>query len=124
MSGIFSFRNLLKSSVQKYLKFTYKNASTLTAANLSSDHRHIILNINESNKVSNSEQLKYPLVWLRDNCQCSNCFHSQTKSRSIDWTKFDFNHAQPKSINVSASYSIRSINDNSLKFKKKCKLLS
>lgn len=34
------------------------------------------------------ETYKYPLVWLRDNCQCSSCFHENSSSRTIDWEKF------------------------------------
>ncbi|XP_058453205.1 gamma-butyrobetaine dioxygenase-like [Malaya genurostris] len=38
-----------------------------------------------------SEDLRYefPLVWLRDNCQCSNCFHSGSYSRILNWEQFD-----------------------------------
>ncbi|XP_015588800.1 gamma-butyrobetaine dioxygenase [Cephus cinctus] len=35
--------------------------------------------------------LKFPSVWLRDNCQCPNCFHQESQSRTIDWGHFDFN---------------------------------
>lgn len=38
-----------------------------------------------------NEKLKYPLVWLRDNCQCSKCFHKGSSSRVLDWTTFDVN---------------------------------
>lgn len=37
------------------------------------------------------ETLKFPSVWLRDNCQCEKCFHSSAKSRTIDWRDFDGN---------------------------------
>lgn len=43
---------------------------------------YLILEKNEK------ETYKYPLVWLRDNCQCSNCFHENSRSRTIDWEKF------------------------------------
>lgn len=44
---------------------------------------------------------KFPLVWLRDNCQCAQCFHHESSSRIIDWTRFDVN-VQPETIEVSA----------------------
>ncbi|KAG6441935.1 gamma-butyrobetaine dioxygenase [Manduca sexta] len=35
--------------------------------------------------------LKFPFVWLRDNCQCEECFHKSAKSRILDWSNFDVN---------------------------------
>ncbi|XP_065363472.1 gamma-butyrobetaine dioxygenase [Calliphora vicina] len=35
------------------------------------------------------EPLKFPGVWLRDNCYCEQCFHPTSKSRKHDWDKFD-----------------------------------
>lgn len=32
---------------------------------------------------------KYPSIWLRDNCQCNQCFHAGSNSRTVDWTRFD-----------------------------------
>lgn len=34
---------------------------------------------------------KFPLVWLRDNCTCENCFHKASHSRIINWRNFDLN---------------------------------
>lgn len=39
-------------------------------------------------KQSPQKQFKYPLVWLRDNCQCDKCFHKKSSSRTINWEKF------------------------------------
>lgn len=101
---MFSFvgriKNVLEYSAQKYLKFRLQSVSFF-AAKTSEDDRYMIVDVNRNNNSSKCEKLKYPLIWLRDNCQCSNCFHSQSKSRTIDWTKFDFKDAQPKSISVS-----------------------
>lgn len=36
-----------------------------------------------------TEPLKFPGVWLRDNCYCEQCFHPTSKSRKHDWDKFD-----------------------------------
>lgn len=46
------------------------------------------------------EHLKYPLLWLRDNCQCSECFHKGSSSRVLDWCKFDVD-VKPVKVNVS-----------------------
>lgn len=43
------------------------------------------------------KDLKFPYVWLRDNCQCEQCFHESAKSRILDWTKFDLN-VKPKDV--------------------------
>ncbi|XP_017465577.1 PREDICTED: gamma-butyrobetaine dioxygenase [Rhagoletis zephyria] len=43
--------------------------------------------------------LKFPSVWLRDNCQCSACFHRNTKSRQANWTRTNV-EARIRSINV------------------------
>ncbi|XP_053618114.1 gamma-butyrobetaine dioxygenase-like [Plodia interpunctella] len=45
----------------------------------------------------NGEQLKFPYVWLRDNCQCDQCFHKSAKSRILDWSKFNIN-VKPKEV--------------------------
>ncbi|XP_055841667.1 gamma-butyrobetaine dioxygenase [Episyrphus balteatus] len=37
----------------------------------------------------NGNAMKFPDVWLRDNCRCPQCFHQSSQSRRIDWDKFD-----------------------------------
>lgn len=41
--------------------------------------------------------LKFPYVWLRDNCQCEKCFHYSAKSRILDWSYFNPN-IKPKEV--------------------------
>ncbi|XP_026471739.1 gamma-butyrobetaine dioxygenase-like [Ctenocephalides felis] len=36
-----------------------------------------------------TEVYKYPYTWLRDNCQCSECFHKGSQSRTLNWDNFD-----------------------------------
>lgn len=54
----------------------------------------------------NGETLKFPHIWLRDNCQCEQCFHSSAKSRILDWSKFNLNskptevHKEENSVQV------------------------
>lgn len=43
------------------------------------------------------EELQFPYVWLRDNCQCEKCFHYSAKSRILDWSYFDPN-IKPKDV--------------------------
>lgn len=31
----------------------------------------------------------FPLVWLRDNCQCEKCYHEQSSSRILNWDSFN-----------------------------------
>ncbi|XP_037942817.1 gamma-butyrobetaine dioxygenase-like [Teleopsis dalmanni] len=38
---------------------------------------------------SDAAAMKFPGVWLRDNCCCEECFHQSSKSRRINWDKFD-----------------------------------
>ncbi|GJQ68900.1 hypothetical protein Trydic_g6091 [Trypoxylus dichotomus] len=45
---------------------------------------------NENLEVQNNKITdKFPLVWLRDNCKCENCFHKSSQSRIINWKEFD-----------------------------------
>ncbi|XP_050669760.1 gamma-butyrobetaine dioxygenase [Leptidea sinapis] len=37
----------------------------------------------------NGVKLIFPNVWLRDNCQCEQCFHVTAKSRIIDYNNFN-----------------------------------
>ena len=38
-------------------------------------------NVSESEEVG--VQSQYPMVWLRDNCQCPLCFHESSHSRRM-----------------------------------------
>lgn len=105
MFRLFTIRNILGYSSRNYLKVISKPSSfKAAAAKTSSDQRFMIIDVNKSDDAAKREQLKYPLIWLRDNCQCSSCFDAQSKSRTIDWTQFDFQNAHPKSISVSVTY--------------------
>ncbi|XP_038220862.1 gamma-butyrobetaine dioxygenase-like [Zerene cesonia] len=43
------------------------------------------------------EHLKFPHVWLRDNCQCEQCFHTSARSRIIDYSNFNID-SKPKAV--------------------------
>lgn len=101
MLRLFTVQKLLKNSSQNYLKIALKNASVSAAGvKTSADRRYMLIDVNKSEKPAATEQLKYPLIWLRDNCQCSSCFNALAKSRTINWAKFDIKSANPKSITV------------------------
>lgn len=66
-------------------------------------NRFVIVETMSKHDATQGNQLRFPLVWLRDNCQCGECFHAFSMSRTIDWTTFDFTKAQPKKVSVSNS---------------------
>lgn len=63
-----------------------------TKTSLSVDKEN--LEVNFDNDVE-----RYPLVWLRDNCTCENCFHKQSTSRIINWNEFNVD-PKVKSVEV------------------------
>ncbi|KXJ77743.1 hypothetical protein RP20_CCG006748 [Aedes albopictus] len=48
----------------------------------------------------NGQKHEFPLVWLRDNCQCSGCFHPGSHSRILNWELFDVDKVQVKECSV------------------------
>lgn len=42
---------------------------------------------------------EYPFVWLRDNCQCPECFHQTSLSRTLNWENFDLS-VSPKNVQI------------------------
>lgn len=61
------------------------------------DNRFAIISSNDENS---EVQFKYPLIWLRDNCQCGECFHAASSSRTLNWETFNFNHLKPTAVEV------------------------
>lgn len=111
MFGATNFVKLLKNSIRNNRLAIVNNFkySTIVATNAKTieNDRFIIMDFVHNEKTPtkttthNNKRLKFPLIWLRDNCQCSQCFDSSSKSRTMDWTKFTINDAQPKSLSVS-----------------------
>lgn len=75
----------LPKVLKKFNRTLYRSAGCLGKINVANDDKYVVLNCDES------KSLKYPIVWLRDNCQCNECFHRGSMSRIIDWSKFDVN---------------------------------
>jgi len=55
-----------------------------------------MLNVTWSNDTVN----RYPFVYLRDNCQCSECFHETSLQRSFDTVGQLNSHIQPERVDV------------------------
>lgn len=73
------FRRLISASVEndKFVVIQPDQSSSAAASSPSA--------------TTSVEPLKFPSVWLRDNCCCTQCFHPTSKSRKHDWDKFDVN---------------------------------
>ena len=63
------------------------------------DHDKSMLKISFSDK----ETGEYPYVWLRDNCQCSTCFHPVSKSRLFLLCQLDID-VEPTKIQVKIDF--------------------
>lgn len=61
------------------------SATTVIKTELDSSHRCLEVTWNDGERTS------YPYIWLRDNCQCSTCFHSTTLARRLLFHNIDFN---------------------------------
>uniref|UniRef100_A0A1B6E3F2 Gamma-butyrobetaine dioxygenase n=1 Tax=Clastoptera arizonana TaxID=38151 RepID=A0A1B6E3F2_9HEMI len=61
------------------------------------------------------EEYRFPYIWLRDNCQCSECFHTPSKSRIINAEHFDFD-IKPQEIEVLESRLKVKWSDNHLSY--------
>ena len=57
-------------------------------ASVTGDGKFVLVQVSAK---SNEDEMKFPTVWLRDNCQCSDCFHSGTLSRKINWNNLKMN---------------------------------
>lgn len=81
-------RTICSQESQKYqLHNQQLNQETPKSLRLSSCEKFLVLNEPKNELVES----KFPLVWLRDNCQCSQCFHPEVNRRILDWTTFEFN---------------------------------
>ncbi|XP_052856894.1 gamma-butyrobetaine dioxygenase [Drosophila gunungcola] len=64
--------------INRLLQFQVRRASTL--ARVSGSPGYVEIKEQDSS-------LKYPPVWLRDNCQCAECFHAATRARKSHWER-------------------------------------
>lgn len=106
---MFILTNVAKSAKKYSFGAIINRFSTIAAKNVSpsSDKRSVIVDFEKiDNDQCKKERLKFPLMWLRDNCQCSSCFHGSSKSRAIDWARFKLDDAQLKSISLDKNLQI------------------
>lgn len=52
-------------------------------------------------ELGDGQRYEFPLVWLRDNCQCPKCFHPGSYSRIHDWELFKPDSVAIQSCSVS-----------------------
>ncbi|XP_053695155.1 gamma-butyrobetaine dioxygenase-like [Sabethes cyaneus] len=45
-------------------------------------------------ELTDGRRYEFPPVWLRDNCQCLDCFHPKSYSRVLNWESFDVDGVQ------------------------------
>lgn len=82
--------------------------STLTQVKVFSDadSKVVILSgVSAESIKSSTIDIKYPAIWLRDNCQCDQCYHKGSNSRTVDWRQFDVN-VKPDKVWVSYKFII------------------
>ena len=99
-----SARNLktpsgLLSAASSWKLFTVPTTRKLNTEAIKSERLAAIANEDVLElRWENGDLSKYPHIFLRDNCQCENCYHSSIKQRLID-TVFDVDlNVKPKSI--------------------------
>lgn len=51
-------------------------------------------------EIESSKSFQYPVIWLRDNCQCQECFDKATSSRKIDFETFNLSGATLRDAKV------------------------
>lgn len=79
-----AFRTLTRvarSSVSHLQKVMRRNLSASVE-----EGKYVIV---QRHKSCDNATMKFPSVWLRDNCCCEQCFHQSSKSRRINWDHFD-----------------------------------
>lgn len=92
--------------------------STLSQVNVFSDvdRKAVFLTgVSPEPLKSSKVEIKYPAVWLRDNCQCNQCYHKGSNSRTIDWCNFDAN-VKPDKVWVSLEIFFEVLADISASF--------
>lgn len=52
-------------------------------------------------QLETQKSFEFPIIWLRDNCQCHECFDEVTSCRTIDWETFNLNQSSWRDIKVS-----------------------
>ncbi|KFB45216.1 AGAP012477-PA-like protein [Anopheles sinensis] len=73
----------------------------ISGASFDASSSRVVLNVVPSASPGlASERFEFPGVWLRDNCQCSECFHRGSSSRVLNWETFDVDRARVIDVRV------------------------
>lgn len=72
--------------------------SVRSVSSLSYEETTNRLVINWKDESCNADE--FPIVWLRDNCQCSECFASSSQSRAINLGNFRLDHKPKNTVSL------------------------
>lgn len=87
-------RNTMLKAISSSFFKNPRYFTTKVSQKLVKSHENLVKNVTHTRdflilEKNTKESFKYPLVWLRDNCQCESCFHKHSHSRTINWETFD-----------------------------------
>lgn len=95
----------LFNQVKTMLFIQCRQLTSVVSANV--EDKYVMIETTKANMPSpflvKNEMLKYPFVWLRDNCQCTKCFHKESSSRVLDYRTFDVD-LKPVTVEVCAEH--------------------
>ena len=78
-------------------------ASAPCTVRLDDERRRLVVEVGDEDKVMRQEiggeVHEYPWVWLRDNCQCPECYEPISHCRIINLTEWELN-VRPASVQV------------------------
>lgn len=96
------FQNI-KNNLQ--LKTIVRQSFKLIDNNASASIRGRFIYLELKNMEAKKTVYKFPSIWLRDNCQCAECFHTVSHSRIMNWQTMNHNIA-PKSVSLDEQLKI------------------
>ena len=79
-----------------------QNSETKTKVWINEEQRRLVV---EDLSGGQSQQHEYPWMWLRDNCQCSECYEPISHCRIINLTEWELN-IRPKEVSVSGNKNL------------------
>lgn len=97
-----SIPNLCKTFMKRSYNVPINKEIVQHSQSISASVENRFIVMNYTDLTNEKVKYKYPLVWLRDNCQCPKCYHNHSKSRAINWELNRYN-TEPKSVSVSLS---------------------
>ena len=80
------------NSLINHLDSRWKSSFAASCVNFDASRNQLVVRWADKN-----DDHPYPLVWLRDNCQCPLCYDSSSQSRTITFAQFQLDH-KPKHL--------------------------